>query len=48
MCQDSDHSSAFLHHFVLAKLDTSSIRVNDKRGEGVLMMKENSHMIEEP
>ena len=28
MCQGFNHFSVFLHHFVLAKLATSSIRVN--------------------
>ena len=28
MCQGFSHVSAFLHHFVSAKLATSSIRVN--------------------
>ena len=32
MCQGSSHFRAFLHHFVLAKLDTGSIR--DKLGTG--------------
>ena len=29
MCQGFSHFSGFLHHSVLAKLDASSIRVND-------------------
>ena len=31
MCQGFSHFSGFLHHFVLAKLATSSIRVNINR-----------------
>ena len=31
MCQGFSHFSAFLHHFVLAKLATSSIKVNKLR-----------------
>ena len=31
MCQGFSHFSGFLHHFVLAKLTTSSIRVKDNQ-----------------
>ena len=32
MCQGFSHFSGFLHHFVMAKLATSSIRVNSATG----------------